>query len=300
MFQYLRNKAAHMWILSRRRHAKGLDMAKARSGKRATAAEATDHTTADESARQPAQSARTAPVTQHAQPLQRAQPAQSARTDAADASGSEKPAELSTSETTDMSEDDIESRLSYADIQRRHSRPHVLGILVVVALVVLVVPYGIGRSLALNHTAQMTSLLGGFEPQGIALASWGVTTFMFVMLYMAFLDSATALWTTLFMVLLACEQFIAGFAMLKTRFWFTTYAVFGSASSCANAADVGIVTSVLGLGAFAVIYVLTLVLVRKDSPLNALTRDWVAMIVYFAIEVIAFAIAVLSGAGGLL
>lgn len=193
-----------------------------------------------------------------------------------------------------LTDEQIEAKLSYADIQRRKSRPRYWVLFLVSLLVVLIAPYGIGRWLAFHRTGKLVGMLSFVDPKGIALLSWSVTVFCLVSLFMAFLDGMRARWTVAFLAFLACVQFISGFCLLKARFWFSTYAVYGSAAGTANAANVGILAAAVGLAVFAVLYVVILVVVKKDSPLNVLTKDWVALIMFWAVEIIALLVCMLG------
>ena len=193
-----------------------------------------------------------------------------------------------------LTDEQIEAKLSYADIQRRKSRPRFWLLFLLSLLVVLIAPYGVGRWLAFNRTGRLITMLSSIDPRGIALLSWSVTVFCFVSLLMAFLDSMRVKWTAAFLFFLACVQFISGFCLLKARFWFSTYVVYGSAAGVANAANVGILAAAVGLAVFAVLYVVILVVVKKSSPLNVLTEDWAALIMFWAVEIIALVVCVFS------
>ncbi|OZG52493.1 teichoic acid transporter [Pseudoscardovia radai] len=191
-----------------------------------------------------------------------------------------------------MSDAELESRMSYADIKRRHTRPKSWLLFLVCLLAAIMVPYGIGRWLAFHRTAQITQVLAGIEPRGIALVSWGVTVFCFVFLLMAFMENMALRWTALFLVMLAGEQFIGGMCLLRARFWYSTYVVYGTEAGVANGANVGVLAAGVGLAVFALLYVLVLVLVDKRSPLNVLTKDWAALLTFLVIETIAYVAAV--------
>lgn len=206
-------------------------------------------------------------------------------------SADSQPADVSVPSLTD---EQIEAKLSYADIQRRKSRPRFWLLFLLSLLVVLIAPYGAGRWLAFNRTNRLIAVLSSVDPRGIALLSWSVTVFCFVSLLMAFLDSMRVKWTAAFLLFLACVQFISGFCLLKARFWFSTYVVYGSAAGVANAANVGILAAAVGLAVFAVLYVVILVVVKKSSPLNVLTEDWAALIMFWAVEIITLLICLLS------
>ena len=77
-----------------------------------------------------------------------------------------------------------------------------------------------------------------------------------------------------FVVGLAAEQFIAGLSLLKLNFWYSTYVVYGDSAQLPNAANLGIIAAGVGVAVYAVVWVGLLILIKKDSPLNVLTRSW--------------------------
>lgn len=185
--------------------------------------------------------------------------------------------------------------LSLADQERRSWRPGRWIVLVVALLLAIIVPYGAGRMLALRHTDLVLRVVGRFTPQGMALVSWAVTVALFAMLAMAVMESRRVGWRVLLLLMVACEQFIAGVGLLRFDFWNATYVVYGDGASPINASNMGIIGAAVGVAVFAVLYVGLLVLIRKDSPLNLLTRSWSALTMFFVIELIALGVIVLGG-----
>ncbi|WP_236630860.1 hypothetical protein [Bifidobacterium aemilianum] len=188
-----------------------------------------------------------------------------------------------------------ESDLSLADIERERSKPLpaiIYGLLIFAAIIV---PYWLGRALAIRRTKSIIVHLTPYAPQGIALVAWAVTVIMFTGLAVSLVESRRWLWRIIFVVALAAEQLIAGVALLKFDFWYSTYVVYGQASNLVNAANLGICAAGLAVAVFAVIFVGLLVLVRKDSPLNVLTRSWAAFIMFFVFELIALALILFGG-----
>jgi hypothetical protein len=183
-----------------------------------------------------------------------------------------------------------ESDLSLADIERSRSRPLQLGLYIAVILVALIAPYWLGRTLAANRTAWLVSHLNLLNAQGVAFVSWTVTLLAVTGLGLMIVDVHKWLWRTVFAVSLAAEQFIAGLCLLRFNFWYSTYVVYGESAGLANAANLGIIAAGFGVAVFAVLWVGLLVLVRKDSPLNVLTRSWASFILFFVIELIALAV----------
>ena len=185
--------------------------------------------------------------------------------------------------------------LSLADITRRRSRPlhwvaYFFGVLVAV-----IAPYWLGRLLAAHHTAQVVEFFSAFTPQGMAFLSWAATLIAFTCLGMAAVDSKRWLWRILFAFAFAFEQLIAGLSLLNLNFWYVTYVMYGDSSTVANAANLGIIAAGFALAVFAVVWVGLLVVIRKDSPLNVLTRSWVSFILFFVFEVAGLLVVLFGG-----
>jgi hypothetical protein len=183
-----------------------------------------------------------------------------------------------------------ESDLSLADIERSRSRPLQWSVYGVLVLIALIAPYWLGRTFAVNRTAWLVEHLSLLNVRGVAFVSWTVTLLAVTGLGLMIVDVRKWLWRTVFVIGLAAEQFIAGLCLLRLNFWYSTYVVYGKSAGLANAANLGIIAAGFGLAVFAVLWVGLLVLVRKDSPLNVLTRSWASFIMFFVIELIALAI----------
>ena len=102
-------------------------------------------------------------------------------------------------------------------------------------------------------------------------------------------------WLIVFVLGLACEQFIAGLSMLNLNFWYSTYVVYGKQAGLANAANLGIMGAAIGIAVYALVFVGLLVIIRKTSPLNVLTKSWASFILYFVIETIALLVVLFGG-----
>ncbi|MBT1173467.1 hypothetical protein JS528_08945 [Bifidobacterium sp. MA2] len=185
--------------------------------------------------------------------------------------------------------------LSLADIERRRSHPVQWAAYAIAVLVAIIAPYWLGRMLAVRNTAWLTDKLNVFTPQGMAFLAWTVTLVTIACLGLAIVDSGRWLWRIIFAFALAGEQLAAGVSLLKFDFWYSTYVVYGDSAAVANAANLGIIAAGFGVAVFAVIWVGLLVVIRKDSPLNVLTRSWASFILFFAIEVIALLVVMFGG-----
>lgn len=120
-----------------------------------------------------------------------------------------------------------ETDLSLADIERRRSHPLRWALIILAVLCAIIAPYWFGRSLAVNNTDSIVAVLGGVSPQGIALVGWVAVVITYVGLAMAVVVSPSWPWLIVFVLGLACEQFIAGLSMLNLNFWYSTYVVYG-------------------------------------------------------------------------
>lgn len=188
-----------------------------------------------------------------------------------------------------------ETELSLADIERGKSRPMQWVVYALAVLLAIVAPYWAGRVLAVRNTDRLVATLDLFTPQGMAFVSWTVTLLALATLGLAIVDSRRWLWRILFIVGLAAEQLIAGLSLLKFNFWYSTYVVYGDSSAVANAANLGIIAAGFGVAVFAVVWVGLLVIVKKDSPLNVLTRSWASFILFFLIELVALLVVMFGG-----
>lgn len=188
-----------------------------------------------------------------------------------------------------------DTELSLADIERSKSHPVRWIVYSIGVLIAIVVPYWLGRMLAVNHTAWVTDHFNILNPQGMAFVSWTVTLAALTCLGLAVVDSTHWLWRILFAIALAGEQLIAGLALLRFDFWYSTYVVYGKSCAIANAANLGIISAGFAVAVFAVVWVGLLVVIKKDSPLNVLTRSWASFILFFAFEVCALLIVLFGG-----
>lgn len=187
------------------------------------------------------------------------------------------------------------SDLSLADIERRRSHPAQWAVYVVAVMAAIIAPYWLGRTLAVQRTDWLIAHMSTFDPRGLAFLSWTVTLIALTGLGMAIVESRTWLWRIVFVIGLAAEQFVAGLSLLKINFWYSTYVVYGNAAPLANATNLGIIAAGFGLAAYAVVWVGLLIAIRKESPLNVLTRSWASFILFFAIQTVALLVVMFGG-----
>ena len=185
--------------------------------------------------------------------------------------------------------------LSFADIERSRSHPVRWVCAIVAVLVAIVAPYWLGRMIASEHTEWLVAHLSAFEPRGVALVSWSVTVLALAGLGMIIVESHNWLGRIIFFLGLVAEQFIAGLCLLRLDFWYATYVVYGDNAAVPNAANLGIIAAGAAVAVYAVVFVGLLVVIRKDSPLNVLTRSWASFILFFAIEAIALLVVLFGG-----
>ncbi|MDF7664332.1 hypothetical protein PT282_06620 [Bifidobacterium sp. ESL0763] len=188
-----------------------------------------------------------------------------------------------------------ETELSLADIQRRRSHPVRWVVFTVLLLAAIIGPYWFGRTLAMDHTARVIRTFSPFSPQGIALVSWTVTVVCLACIALSVVEEHGWFWRVLFVLTLFAEQLIGGVCLLRFRFWYSTYVVYGPSSVLANAANLGIIAALAAVAVFAVVFVGLLIGVDKDSPFNVLTHSWAAFILFFAIEAVALLVVLFSG-----
>ena len=194
-----------------------------------------------------------------------------------------------------LSSDLPETDLSIADFSRKHANPKRWWFYLGILLVAIVIPYWIGRTLAVQYTSWVVSHCAGLSPQGVVFISWVVTVAAFTSLAMALIESNRWIWRFVFLVFLALEQLIAGLCMLSMSFWYSTYVVYGSSAGLANAANLGIISAGFAVAAFAIIFVGLLVIIPKKSPLNVLTRSWASFIMFYVVEVLAIVVVLFGG-----
>ena len=190
---------------------------------------------------------------------------------------------------------ELESELSIADISKRNSNPKRWIAYFSILLIAIVVPYWVGRTLAVAHTDFVIKSCSSLTAQGVVFIAWVTTVATATALAMALIESSKWLWRFLFVVFLTIEQFISGLCLLRLSFWYSTYVVYGAFSGLANAANLGIISAGFGVAVYAILFVGLLVMVPKKSRLNVLTRSWASFIMFYAIEVLAIIVVLFGG-----
>lgn len=181
--------------------------------------------------------------------------------------------------------------------QRRQKRhPLRLAIWTVVFLVAVLVPYALGRWIAIYRTKRLVNVLAHLTPRGLALLGWMNVTLLGIAVVVAIISRKyrrPAIIATL--VLFVCEQFVAGIALLKWNFWNSTYVVFHSKAIYANAINLGILSSIVAVFVFCIVYIVLLVFIRPGSSADFLTTAPAALSEYLVIELGALLVVLFGG-----
>ncbi|MFD0704331.1 hypothetical protein ACFQY8_00995 [Alloscardovia venturai] len=189
-----------------------------------------------------------------------------------------------------------DKRISIADAQRaKKTKPWVIALVTLLGILVVTVPYGLGRNTALRYTGWTIWFLSHAQPQGWALVSWSVTVVAMLAFALAIIETAWSTWGIVAYVAFGVEQYLSGLALFKPNYWWGAKVIFGSSDIYANGISAGIMCSAIALGVFAAIYFVTLIFIKKSSPLNVLTRSWAAFILFFIVEIGALVVAMFGG-----
>ncbi|WP_018143374.1 hypothetical protein [Alloscardovia criceti] len=187
-------------------------------------------------------------------------------------------------------------QISIADAQRsKRIKPWKYVLVGIALLLVLTVPYGIGRHSVFSDTPWTIWFLSQFQPIGWALISWSLTVLTMLALALAVIESAWKTWGVVSYLAFAGVEYLSGLSILRVNYWWSTKVIFGSSDVYANGINAGIICAVWALGVFVAFYITTLVFVKKTSPLNILTRSWVAFCGFFLIEVGGLIVAMFGG-----
>lgn len=190
----------------------------------------------------------------------------------------------------------LHDSLSLAQERSRSSHPVRLSVGIVLFFVAALVPYAVGRAIAVDHTDALIDVFSRFDPRGLALLAWMDVTLAWITLIQAIISqrhrrSGLVLTLLLFMV----EQLLAGLALLKWNFWNSTYVVFHTHAIYANAINLGILSSVVGALAFGLLYIVLLVFVRPGSRADFLTTAPAALSEYLVLELVAILVVIFGG-----
>lgn len=187
-------------------------------------------------------------------------------------------------------------QISIADAQRsKKSNPWKYVVVALLVLLVVTLPYGVGRYSAVYKTTRTIWFLTQVQPIGWAIISWIMMVVTMLALALATIESAWRTWGVVAYITFACEQYLSGIAMFRPDYWWGTKVIFGSQSPYANGINAGILCSAWALGVFIVIYVIALLFIRKESRLNIFTRSWAAFAGFFIIELCGLIVAMFGG-----
>ncbi|TCD53736.1 hypothetical protein EJ419_07150 [Alloscardovia theropitheci] len=187
-------------------------------------------------------------------------------------------------------------QISIADAQRsKKSSPWKYALVAALVLLVVTLPYGLGRHNAVYNTSWTIWFLSQIQPIGWAIISWITMVVTMLGLALATIESSWKTWGVVAYITFACEQYLSGLAMYRPDYWWGTKVIFGSYASYANGINAAITTSVWGLGVFVVMYVIALFFIPKDSKLNVFTRSWTAFVAFFIVQICALIVAMFGG-----
>ena len=176
----------------------------------------------------------------------------------------------------------------------RHTKLKVTATIILL-LAVTIVPYWIGRRMAIMCTSDLVAFFRQVSPMGWALAGWLIVTAIFICLGGAVVFKKKVWWLLSALVLYCAVQFLSGSSLLKSNFWYATYVIYKRYSVFPNALNVGIITSVLGMFIFAVVFMVLLIFAKKSSRFSLLLKGWSACAFFLVCELVLICLVVLFG-----
>lgn len=179
-------------------------------------------------------------------------------------------------------------------IQDRHIKLKVVSTIILL-LAVTILPYWLGQKIAIMQTSVLIGVFKQISPMGWAIVGWLTVTAIFVCMGGALVYKKKAWWLFSALILYCAVQFLSGSSLLKSNFWYATYIVYKHYSVFPNALNVGIITSVLGMFIFAVIFLILLIFAKKSSYFSLLLRGWSAFAFFMVCELILICLVVLFG-----
>lgn len=192
--------------------------------------------------------------------------------------------------------------LSLADQKKRCRQPGAWLRLIGVCLIILVgiiVPFALGRSLGLTHTRDVSAVMAHIDPRGWAMISWATIVALLTCLGNAIGAIAHRprmyAWLWGAYAAFVVEQFLGGLSLLKWNFWYSTHVVYGHADIYANAINLGILGAFIASLVFLFAFLVILIAVKPESPLNALTRQPAVLLIFLFIEVIGLLVVLFGG-----
>ena len=185
--------------------------------------------------------------------------------------------------------------LSLAEERHRRMRPWRIVCGIIAVLLAAIVPYWVGRRIAIWHTGQVMFVLRCMDPLGWALAAWTVVTVLFAVLELTLVVRRRGFLLALALALFALIQLVSGVSLLKSDFWYGTFAVYGKGSLYVNAVNLGMIASASGLFVFSIVFVTLLVFVRNGSKVKMLLRGWSAFAFFLICELAAICIVLFCG-----
>lgn len=185
---------------------------------------------------------------------------------------------------------------SLASARKRQRHPVRLGAWIVFFLLAALIPYALGRWIAVSHTSDLLAVFVHFTPRGLALLGWMNVTALWITLVVAIISHKHRwMGIVLTLILFIIEQFVAGLTLLKWNFWNSTFVVFHQQALYPNAMNLGILASVVAALVFCIVYVILLVFIRPGSSADFLTHLPAAISEYLLFELAAILIVLLGG-----
>lgn len=176
----------------------------------------------------------------------------------------------------------------------RHTKLKVISTIILL-LAATIAPYWIGRRMAIMRTGILIKFFTRISPMGWALLGWLVVTLIFICMGGALVFRKKAWWLISDLILYCGVQFLSGSSLLKSNFWYATYVVYKRYSLFPNALNVGIITGVLGMFVFAVVFMVLLIFAKKSSRFSLLLKGWSACAFFLVCEFILICLVVLFG-----
>ncbi|MBO6020556.1 MAG: hypothetical protein J6P10_00100 [Aeriscardovia sp.] len=176
----------------------------------------------------------------------------------------------------------------------RHTKLKIISTIVLL-LAVTILPYWAGRRMAIMRTSLLIGFFRQISPMGWALIGWLIVTSIFICMGGAVVFKKKIWWLLSALVLYCVVQFLSGSSLLKSNFWYATYVVYKHYSLFPNALNVGIITGVLGMFIFAIVFMVLLIFAKKSSRFSLLLKGWSACAFFLVCELILICLVVLFG-----
>ena len=166
---------------------------------------------------------------------------------------------------------------------------------IILLLAATILPYWVGRRLAIMRTSVLIDIFRQIYPMGWAVVGWLIVTTIFICMGGALVFKKKLWWLLSAFILYCIVQFLSGSSLLKSNFWYATYVVYKHYSLFPNALNVGIITGVLGMFIFAIVFMVLLIFAKKSSRFCLLLKGWSACAFFLVCELVLICLVVLFG-----